>query len=133
MDKQKIYIFHTTLRDSQQYPGAGMSFEDNIAYADLADKLNIDVLVEAGFPSASNTDFEIVNNTISKRMAVIIAGLCQFLKNQVEITMDALRPSLEIGKARVHVYLPVDPNLAQASLGSKNDNEQNIKKCLRAN
>lgn len=35
-----------------------MSFEDNIAYADLADKLNIDVL-EAGFSSASNTDFEI--------------------------------------------------------------------------
>lgn len=41
--------------------------------------------------------------------------------------MDALRPSLAIGKARVHMYLPVDPNLAQASLGSKNDNEQNIK------
>lgn len=130
MDKQKIYIFDTTLRDGQQSPGAGMSFEDNIAYADLADKLNIDVL-EAGFPSASNTDFEIVN-TISKRMAernsnMIIAGLCQLRKNQVEITMDALRPSLAIGKARVHMYLPVDPNLAQASLGSKNDNEQNIK------
>ncbi|AJI56207.1 HMGL-like family protein [Francisella philomiragia] len=130
MDKKKIYIFDTTLRDGQQSPGAGMCFEDNIAYADLADKLNIDVL-EAGFPSASNTDFEIVN-TISKRMAeknsnMIIAGLCQLRKNQVEITMDALRPSLAIGKARVHMYLPVDPNLAQASLGSKNDNEQNIK------
>lgn len=50
---------------------------------------------------------------------MIIAGLCQLRKNQVEITMDALRPSLEVGKARVHVYLPVDPNLAQASLGSK--------------
>ncbi|MDE4944731.1 citramalate synthase, partial [Francisella tularensis subsp. holarctica] len=43
MDKQKIYIFDTTLRDGQQAPGAVMSFEDNIAYADLADKLNIDV------------------------------------------------------------------------------------------
>ncbi|MDE5002708.1 citramalate synthase, partial [Francisella tularensis subsp. holarctica] len=39
MDKQKIYIFYTTLRDGQQSPGAGISFEDNIAYADLADKL----------------------------------------------------------------------------------------------
>jgi 2-isopropylmalate synthase len=130
MDKKKVYIFDTTLRDGQQSPGAGMSFEDNITYADLADKLKIDVL-EAGFPSASKTDFEIVN-TISKRMTerksnMIIAGLCQLRKNQVEITMDALRPSLEIGKARVHMYLPVDPNLAQASLGSKNDNEQNIK------
>ena len=66
MDKKKVYIFDTTLRDGQQSPGAGMSFEDNITYADLADKLNIDV-IEAGFPSASKTDFEIVN-TISKRM-----------------------------------------------------------------
>lgn len=130
MTGKKVYIFDTTLRDGQQSPGAGMSFEDNIIYADLADNLNIDVL-EAGFPSASKTDYEIVN-TISKRMTekksnMIITGLCQLRKNQVEITMDALRPSLEVGKARVHVYLPVDPNLAQASLGSKNDNEQNIK------
>ena len=130
MNKKKIYIFDTTLRDGQQSPGAGMSFDDNIKYADLADGLNIDVL-EAGFPSASNTDFEIVN-TISKRMSergsnMVIAGLCQLRQNQVKITMDALRPSLEINKARIHVYLPVDQNLAQASLGSKNDNEQNIK------
>ncbi|MFC4892052.1 LeuA family protein [Pseudofrancisella aestuarii] len=128
--QKRIYIFDTTLRDGQQSPGAGMTFEDNIAYADLADKLNIDVL-EAGFPSASNTDFEIVN-TISKRMTerksnMTIAGLCQLRQNQIEITMDALRPSLSLGKARVHTYLPVDPNLAQASLGSKNDQEQNIK------
>ncbi|MDE4961795.1 2-isopropylmalate synthase, partial [Francisella tularensis subsp. holarctica] len=54
-------------------------------------------------------------------------GLCQLRNNQVEITMDALRPSLAIGIARVHMYLPVDPNLAQASLGSKNDNETNNK------
>lgn len=130
MNREKVYIFDTTLRDGQQSPGAGMSFDDNIIYADLADKLNIDIL-EAGFPSASNTDFKIVN-TISKRMSqrnsnMTIAGLCQLRKNQVEITMDALRPSLAIGKARVHIYLPVDPNLAQASLGSKNDNQQNIK------
>ena len=130
MSKNKIHIFDTTLRDGQQSPGAGMSFDDNIKYADLADKLNIDVL-EAGFPSASNTDFEIVN-TISKKMAergsnMIIAGLCQLRPKQVEITMDSLRPSLAGGNARVHMYLPVDQNLAVASLGSKNDFEQNIK------
>ena len=129
-NQKKIYIFDTTLRDGQQSPGAGMSFDDNIAYADLADKLNVDIL-EAGFPSASNTDFEIVN-TISKRMAerksdMVIAGLCQLRKNQVEITMNALKPSLASGKARVHIYLPVDPNLAQLSLGHKNIKEQNIK------
>ena len=130
MTKKKIYIFDTTLRDGQQSPGAGMTFEDNIRYADLADKLNIDVL-EAGFPSASNTDFKIVNtisqNMVDRNSNMIIAGLCQLRQNQVEITMDALRPSLKLGKARIHMYLPVDPNLAQASLGSKNNAAQNIK------
>ena len=129
-ESKKIYIFDTTLRDGQQSPGAGMSFEDNIEYAKLANELNIDVL-EAGFPSASNLDFEIVN-TISKMMAeqnsnMTIAGLCQLREAQIRITMDALRPSLASGNARVHTYLPVDPQLAQASLGSKNNQEQNIK------
>ena len=54
-----IKIFDTTLRDGQQCPGAGMSFEQNIEYAHLASKLKVDVL-EAGFPSASNMDFAIV-------------------------------------------------------------------------
>ena len=58
-DKEKIYIFDTTLRDGQQSPGAGLTFEDNIIYADYADKINIDIL-EAGFPAASQTDYNIV-------------------------------------------------------------------------
>ena len=44
-DKQQIYIFDTTLRDGQQSPGAGMSFEDNLAYAQHANNLGIDILI----------------------------------------------------------------------------------------
>ena len=129
MRKEKIYIFDTTLRDGQQSPGAGMSFNDNIKYADLADSLNIDIL-EAGFPAASNMDFDIVN-TISKRMSdksskMMIAGLCQLREKQVEITMKSLLPSLKSGRSRIHMYLPVSPVLAQASLGGKNNNTKNI-------
>ena len=132
--KERIYIFDTTLRDGQQSPGAGMSFEDNIKYADYANALNIDVL-EAGFPSASQADFQIVR-TISERMAnrnstMTITGLCQLREAQMLKTMEALKPSLHIGKARVHVYLPVDPNLAQASLGDKNDQNQHITEVSR--
>ncbi|WP_440651991.1 LeuA family protein [Cysteiniphilum sp. 19S12-1] len=132
--KQRVYIFDTTLRDGQQSPGAGMNFEDNIAYADYAHALNIDVL-EAGFPSASQLDFQIVH-TISERMVnrqsnMIIAGLCQLREAQVLKTMEALKPSLAIGKARIHVYLPVDPNLAQASLGDKNDEQKHIDEVYR--
>ncbi len=120
MSSKQIYILDTTLRDGQQSPGAGMSFDDNLEYAEIAHKLRIDVL-EAGFPSASSTDFQIVNQ-ISKKMAAInspmkISALCQLREEQVYKTMEALAPSLAINRARIHIYVPVDPELMPASLG----------------
>ncbi len=117
---QQIFIFDTTLRDGQQSPGAGMSFQDNLSYAQYAHELGIDIL-EAGFPAASQHDFNIVH-AISKNMAaqnsaMIIAGFCQLREEQIISTMTALQPSLAQGKARIHTYVPVDPNLMQASLG----------------
>ncbi|MFN8769663.1 MAG: alpha-isopropylmalate synthase regulatory domain-containing protein [Neisseriaceae bacterium] len=125
----QIYITDTTLRDGQQSPGAGMSYADNLHYAELANLLRIDVL-EAGFPSASNTDFKIVNQ-ISKNMTssnsnMIISGLCQLREEQVHKTMEALSPSLSIGRARIHIYVPVDPELMPASLGTFAENKQLI-------
>lgn len=123
---QQIYILDTTLRDGQQSPGAGMSFENNLVYAQLAHNLRIDIL-EAGFPSASKTDFNIVNQ-IAKDMAAInspmkISGLCQLREEQAYKTMEALAPSLAIGRGRVHIYVPVDPELMPASLGSLAENK----------
>ncbi|MCC2625880.1 MAG: 2-isopropylmalate synthase [Burkholderiales bacterium] len=117
----QIYILDTTLRDGQQSPGAGMSYEDNLHYAHLAHKLKIDIL-EAGFPSASNTDFNIVSQ-IAKDMAAIksdmkISGLCQLREDQVHKTMEALAPSLAINRGRIHIYVPVDPELMPVSLGN---------------
>ncbi|OGT31211.1 MAG: 2-isopropylmalate synthase [Gammaproteobacteria bacterium RIFCSPHIGHO2_12_FULL_35_23] len=127
--QQQIFIFDTTLRDGQQSPGAGMSFEDNLIYADYAEELGVDIL-EAGFPAASQNDFKIVH-TIAKNMAerqskMIIAALCQLREEQVICTMEALQPSLKKRKARLHTYVPVDPNLMQASLGNLAQNYSHI-------
>jgi 2-isopropylmalate synthase len=120
--REKVYIFDTTLRDGQQSPGAGMSFEDNLRYADLADELRIDVL-EAGFPAASQNDYDIVHTISSqlaeRRSSMTVAALCQLREEQIYRTMEALQPSLAIGQARLHTYVPVDPNLMAASLGGK--------------
>lgn len=129
MKDNRIYIFDTTLRDGQQSPGAGMTFEDNIQYADYADLLQVDIL-EAGFPAASETDFQIVQ-TISERMAnrnsnMTIAALCQLREDQWIKTMVALSASLTIGKARVHTYVPVDPNLMSSSLGKLAEDKSKI-------
>ena len=58
-DKNRVYIFDTTMRDGEQSPGASMSFEEKIQISRVFDELGIDI-VEAGFPIASPGDFEAV-------------------------------------------------------------------------
>lgn len=120
--EQYIRIFDTTLRDGQQCPGAGMSFDNNLEYAELAAKVGIDVL-EAGFPSASELDFRIVH-TIAEQYGQrpdgpMIAGLCQLRSEQIDRTIEALLPAVGAGKALLHVYLPVGQELMPASLGAR--------------
>ena len=106
---KQVKVFDTTLRDGQQCPGAAMSFDNNIRYYELASQLRLDI-IEAGFPSASSLDFEIVH-TIAKMSAKqefspTIAALCQLRSEQVVKTIDALKPVIPVGKARLHTYVP---------------------------
>lgn len=121
-DDRRVIIFDTTLRDGQQCPGAGMSFEKNLEYARLAADLGVDIL-EAGFPSASRVDFEIVKAIAAelapKNFATKIGGLCQLRDEQIDITIEALEPAAKHNKAVLHVYVPVDPVLMEASLGER--------------
>ncbi len=121
VDSRPVKIFDTTLRDGQQCPGAAMSFENNIRYFQLAAAMRVDIL-EAGFPAASALDFEIVRTIAEKTAEMeyspIIAALCQLRREQVERTIEALKPLVHTGKGRLHTYVPVDPELMQASLGS---------------
>ncbi len=121
---QKIRIFDTTLRDGQQCPGAGMSFEKNIEYAKLVSELRLDV-IEAGFPSASELDFEIVKAIAelyaSQERSPIVAGLCQLREEQVEKTISSLESAAKVGRGLLHTYVPVAPELMKASLGAKAD------------
>ncbi|TDR20522.1 homocitrate synthase/isopropylmalate synthase family protein [Marinicella litoralis] len=123
-----IKIFDTTLRDGQQCPGAGMSYTKNIEYAQLASKINIDIL-EAGFPSASAEDYKIVNHIAKMYGQQIhspkVAALSQLRADQVKQTIKALEPLIPSGRAILHLYLPVAPELMKASLGSyANDQTQ---------
>lgn len=120
MRQKQVFLFDTTLRDGQQCPGAGMSFKHNLEYAHLAARLGIDVL-EAGFAAASQTDYDIVSKIVEEIAPIeegpMIASLCQLRKKQIETTIEVLEPGLKYHKSRLHTYLPVDPNLMEASLG----------------
>src|SRR3989338_2303269 len=52
MNKRKIYIFDTTLRDGEQSPGASLTPEEKVKIAKQLERLGVDV-IEAGFPGAS--------------------------------------------------------------------------------
>ena len=59
-DKDRVFIFDTTMRDGEQSPGASMSLEEKIQIARVFDELGVDI-IEAGFPIASPGDFEAVS------------------------------------------------------------------------
>ena len=127
----QIKIFDTTLRDGQQCPGAGMSIKDNLAYAKLAIKTGVDIL-EAGFPAASKQDAFIVQQ-IAQEVAIqsngpTVAALCQLREEQFDITMNTLLPALSGKKARLHTYLPIDPELMHVSLGKLANQKLNLVK-----
>ncbi len=68
-NKDRVFIFDTTMRDGEQSPGASMSLEEKIQIARVFDELGIDI-IEAGFPIASPGDFEAVT-AISKNFKKI--------------------------------------------------------------
>ena len=63
-ETNRILIFDTTMRDGEQSPGASMNLEEKLRLAQVLEEMGVDV-IEAGFPIASNGDFEAVNE-ISK-------------------------------------------------------------------
>ena len=75
-DNNRVLIFDTTLRDGEQCPGATMTFEEKLEIADFLDMMGVDI-IEAGFPIASEGDFEAVT-AISKRVKrATVAGSSQ--------------------------------------------------------
>ena len=71
-----IKIFDTTLRDGEQSPGASMNIDEKLRIARQLQKLNVDV-IEAGFPVASDGDFEAVKKIAQTIKGPEIAGLCR--------------------------------------------------------
>src|SRR5579883_3174741 len=71
---RQIRIFDTTLRDGEQSPGASMTFEEKLEVAELLETMGVDI-IEAGFPIASQGDFESVHEIARRSKTSVIAGL----------------------------------------------------------
>ena len=99
--EEKIYIFDTTLRDGEQSPGASMNLEEKLKMARQLEALRVDVM-EAGFPIASDGDFEAVCQIAKEIRTVVIAGLARATELDIRRAWEALQFA---ERPRIHTFI----------------------------
>src|SRR5918997_7162266 len=105
-DPQRLVIFDTTLRDGEQSPGISLDAAEKLDIAEQRARLGVDY-IEAGFPVASQGDFEAVRTIARTVRGPAIAGLSRTHVADVDRCWDALR---DADRARIHVFISTSPN-----------------------
>ena len=98
---ERITIFDTTLRDGEQSPGCSMNLAEKLSMAQTLDALGVDVL-EAGFPIASQGDFEAVERIAREVRRPSVAALARCKQEDVERAWEAVR---DAERPRIHTFL----------------------------
>lgn len=101
MTKKKIAIFDTTLRDGEQSPGCSMNLGEKIMLAEQLEDLGVDV-IEAGFPVASDGDFEAVKAISKICKTAKVAALSRTTKTDIERAAEALSSARN---PRIHTFV----------------------------
>jgi len=101
----KLIIFDTTLRDGEQSPGASMTRDEKVRIARQLEKLRVDV-IEAGFPAASNGDFEAVRTVAGTIRDSIVCGLARANDNDIRRAGEALK---DANAGRIHTFIATSP------------------------
>ena len=98
---EKVTIFDTTLRDGEQSPGASMNAAEKLRLAIQLEKLGVDVL-EAGFPAASDGDFNAVSQIANKMKRMCVAGLARTGKEDIDRAWGAIQHAKI---PRIHTFI----------------------------
>ena len=101
----RVIIFDTTLRDGEQSPGASMNLEEKVRLARALEELGVDV-IEAGFPIASNGDFEAVRAIGRQVKRSTIAGLARAQRKDIDRCAEALEFA---ERKRIHTFISTSP------------------------
>ena len=104
-DSDVVYIFDTTLRDGEQSPGAAMNIEEKISIAETLEEMGVDV-IEAGFPIASNGDFEAVHEIAKLVRGSAVCGLARSGRRDIERAAEAVKPA---ARPRIHTFIATSP------------------------
>src|SRR5438270_4883623 len=97
----RVYIFDTTLRDGEQSPGCSMTVPEKLTMAHKLVELGVDIL-EAGFPIASQGDFEAVDAVSREFPWAQVAALARCTKLDVERAATALNKAR---RPRIHTFI----------------------------
>ncbi len=100
-----IKLLDTTLRDGEQSPGCSMHINEKIAVADALERLNVDV-IEAGYPAASEGDFQAVSCIAERVRGAEITGLARCKKSDIDVLWDALKKA---ENPRLHLFIATSP------------------------
>jgi len=103
--KDHLIIFDTTMRDGEQSPGASMTKEEKLRIARLLEKMRVDV-IEAGFPAASNGDFEAVRAVAEIIKDSTVCGLSRSNDKDIARAVEAIKPAKS---GRIHTFIATSP------------------------
>ncbi len=105
MDKNRVLIFDTTLRDGEQSPGATMTHEEKLEIAEMLDEMGVDI-IEAGFPIASEGDFRAVTEISKRAKNAVICGLSRANFKDIDRCWEAVKHSRQ---PRIHTFIGTSP------------------------
>lgn len=98
MNREKVQIFDTTLRDGEQVPGCKLDTNQKLVIANRLDEMGVDV-IEAGFPVSSPGDFLSVSEISKIVKNATVCGLTRAVKNDIDVAAAALKYAK---KPRIH-------------------------------
>ncbi|HKQ94646.1 MAG TPA: 2-isopropylmalate synthase [Aestuariivirgaceae bacterium] len=104
-EKDRVLIFDTTLRDGEQSPGATMTLEEKLQVAELLDEMGVDI-IEAGFPIASQGDFEAVSEIAKIAKKAVICGLARASFKDIDRAGEAVKAARQ---PRIHTFISTSP------------------------
>jgi 2-isopropylmalate synthase len=100
-----VRIFDTTMRDGEQSPGASMTQDEKLELGRLLEEMGVDV-IEAGFPIASQGDFEAVQAIARQARNSVICGLSRAGTKDIDRCFEAIRPA---PRRRIHTFISTSP------------------------
>jgi 2-isopropylmalate synthase len=103
--QDRVLIFDTTLRDGEQSPGATMTLAEKLQIAALLDEMGVDI-IEAGFPIASEGDFEAVSKIAAEAENAVICGLARASMGDIDRCWEAVKHAK---RPRIHTFIGTSP------------------------